>query len=70
MTSRKPGTSRRWRAIPKHTRTLQYYGMWHLEHGNQWMALDHLERIQVVCGTGCEDYRLLREAIVEGKSSY
>jgi tetratricopeptide (TPR) repeat protein len=55
---------------PKHTRTLQYYGMWHLEQGNQWMALDHLERIQVICGTGCEDYRLLREAIVEGKSSY
>jgi hypothetical protein len=24
----------------------------------------------VICGTGCEDYRLLRDAIVEGKTSY
>ena len=55
---------------PKHTRTLQYYGMWHLEQGNKLKAEDHLARIQVICGTGCEDYRLLREAIVEGKTSY
>ena len=55
---------------PKHTRTLQYYGMWHLEQGNKLKAEDHLERIQVICGQGCEDYRLLREAIVEGKTSY
>jgi len=55
---------------PKHTRTLQYYGMWHLEQGNKLKAEDHLERIQVICGTGCEDYRLLRAAIVEGKTSY
>ena len=55
---------------PKHTRTLQYYGMWHLEQGNRLKAQDHLEKIEVICGTGCEDYRLLREAIVEGKVSY
>ena len=55
---------------PKHTRTLQYYGMWHLEQGNRLKAQDHLERIEVICGTGCEDYRLLRDAIVEGKTSY
>jgi tetratricopeptide (TPR) repeat protein len=55
---------------PKHTRTLQYYGMWHLEQGNRLKAEDHLERIQLICGQGCEDYRLLREAIVEGKTSY
>lgn len=55
---------------PKHTRTLQYYGMWHLEQGNKLKAEDHLERIQVICGQDCEDYRLLREAIVEGKTSY
>jgi len=55
---------------PKHTRTLQYYGMWHLEQGNKLKAEDHLERIQVICGQGCEDYRLLKEAIVEGKTSY
>ncbi len=55
---------------PKHTRTLQYYGMWHLEQGNRLKAQDHLERIEVICGAGCEDYRLLRDAIVEGKTSY
>lgn len=55
---------------PKHTRTLQYYGMWHLEQGNKLKAEDHLERIQVICGTACDDYRLLKEAIVEGKTSY
>jgi tetratricopeptide (TPR) repeat protein len=57
-------------ADPKHTRTLQYYGMWHLEQGNKLKAQDHLELIQVICGTGCEDYRLLKDAIVEGKTSY
>jgi tetratricopeptide (TPR) repeat protein len=55
---------------PKHTRTLQYYGMWHLEQGNRLKAQDHLQRIEAICGTGCEDYRLLKEAIVEGKMSY
>ena len=55
---------------PKHTRTLQYYGMWHLEQGNRLKAQDHLERIEVICGTGCEDYQLLMKAIVEGKVSY
>jgi tetratricopeptide (TPR) repeat protein len=55
---------------PKHTRTLQYYGMWHLEQGNRLKAEDHLEKIEVICGSGCEDYLLLRKAIVEGKTSY
>lgn len=55
---------------PKHTRTLQYYGMWHLEQGNRLKAQDHLEKIEVICGSGCEDYLLLRKAIVEGKTSY
>ena len=55
---------------PKHTRTLQYYGMWHLEQGNKLKAQDHLEKIEVICGAGCEDYLLLRKAIVEGKTSY
>ncbi len=55
---------------PKHTRTLQYYGMWHLEQGNRLKAQDHLEKIEVICGSGCEDFVLLRKAIVEGKTSY
>jgi tetratricopeptide (TPR) repeat protein len=55
---------------PKHTRTLQYYGMWHLEQGNRLKAQDHLEKIEVICGSGCEDYLLLRKAIVEGKTTY
>jgi tetratricopeptide (TPR) repeat protein len=57
-------------ADPAHTRTWQYYGMWHLENGNALKAQDHLEKIRLICGTTCEDYRLLREAIVEGKTSY
>lgn len=57
-------------ADPKHTRTLQYYGMWHLEQGNRLKAQDHLEKIEVICGAGCEDYLLLRKAIVDGKASY
>ena len=70
VASKTPEATEALASDPKHTRTLQYYGMWYLEQGNQLMALDHLERIQVVCGKGCEDYRLLREAIVESKSSY
>jgi tetratricopeptide (TPR) repeat protein len=69
------GESKIWyekalQADPKHTRTLQYYGMWHLEQGNRLKAQDHLEKIEVICGAGCEDYLLLRKAIVEGKASY
>lgn len=55
---------------PNHTRTWQYYGMWHLENGNALKAQEHLERIRLICGTGCNDYRLLREAIFDGKISY
>jgi tetratricopeptide (TPR) repeat protein len=56
-------------ADPKHTRTWQYYGMWHLERGDRAKAQQHLERIQLICGQGCEDYTSLRDAL-NGNASY
>ena len=32
-------------ADPKHVRTWQYYGMWHVEQGNMLKAADFLEKI-------------------------
>lgn len=55
---------------PQHTRTWQYYGLWHLEQGNRLKAEDHLEKIHLICGnTTCEDYTSLKAAL-EGKVSY
>ncbi len=55
---------------PNHTRTWQYYGMWHLEQGNMLKAQDHLEKIRLICGnTECSDYVKLKEAL-EGNISY
>jgi len=48
---------------PKHARTWQYYGMWHLEQGNMLKAQDHLQKIQAICGTGCSEYASLQEAL-------
>jgi tetratricopeptide (TPR) repeat protein len=57
-------------ADPKHTRTWQYYGMWHLEQGNFLKASDHLDKIRLICGnTECNDYKAL-EAALDGKGSY
>lgn len=56
-------------ADPNHTRTWQYYGMWHLEQGNRLKAEEHLEKIAAICGTGCEDYRLLKLALA-GDNNY
>ena len=53
-------------ADPKHTRTWQYYGMWHLEQGNRLKAQDHLETIATICGTECEDYKSLKLALAGG----
>jgi tetratricopeptide (TPR) repeat protein len=50
-------------ADPQHTRTWQYYGMWHLEQGDRAKAEDHLEKIRLICGQGCEDYSSLRDAL-------
>jgi tetratricopeptide (TPR) repeat protein len=56
-------------ADPKHTRTWQYYGMWHLERGDRAKAEQNLERIQLICGQGCEEYTSLRDAL-NGNASY
>jgi tetratricopeptide (TPR) repeat protein len=50
-------------ADPKHTRTWQYYGMWHLERGDRAKAEDHLKAIEAICGTGCDDYTSLKLAL-------
>jgi tetratricopeptide (TPR) repeat protein len=50
-------------ADPNHTRTLQYYGMWHLEQGNALKAKEHLEKIRAMCGTTCKEYVSLQEAL-------
>lgn len=58
-------------ADPKHTRTWQYYGLWHLEQGNRLKAEDHLQTIKLICGgTSCEDYISLKSALDSGKISY
>ena len=56
-------------ADPKHTRTWQYYGMWHLEQGDRAKAEEHLERIGAICGQGCEEYASLRDAL-DGNITY
>jgi tetratricopeptide (TPR) repeat protein len=56
-------------ADPSHTRTWQYYGMWHLERGDRIAAEQHLERIRLICGQGCEDYTSLRDAL-QGNMTY
>lgn len=54
-----------------HTRTWQYYGMWHLEQGNRLKAEEHLEKIRYICGgNGCEDYKALNDALQGRGGSY
>jgi len=50
-------------ADPKHTRTFQYYGMWHLEQGDRASAEQNLERIRLISGKDCDDYRSLHAAL-------
>jgi len=50
-------------ANPAHTRTWQYYGMWHLERGDRAKAEDHLKKIEAICGTSCDDYTSLKLAL-------
>jgi tetratricopeptide (TPR) repeat protein len=50
-------------ADPRHTRTWQYYGMWHLERGDRAKAEDHLKTIEAICGAGCDDYTSLKLAL-------
>ena len=54
---------------PKHARTWSYYGMWHVEHGNLLKALDYLETVRSICGTGCREYSELK-GVIEGTRSY
>jgi tetratricopeptide (TPR) repeat protein len=57
-------------ADPNHTRTIAYYGMWHLEQGNRLKAEEELEKIGNICGgTSCREYKLLKAAI-DGKLMY
>lgn len=56
-------------ADPKHTRTWQYYGMWHLEQGNRLKAEDYLGTIKSICGEGCDDYKSLLAAL-NGSGAY
>jgi tetratricopeptide (TPR) repeat protein len=57
-------------ADPKHVRTWQYYGMWHVEQGNRLKAQDFLEKIEAICGSKtCKEYQDLKGGI-EGTVSY
>src|SRR5512138_2269566 len=51
------------KADPNHVLTWQYYGLWQIEQGNRDQASYHLSRIAAICGTGCEEYRSLAEAL-------
>ena len=54
---------------PKHVRTWQYYGMWHVEQGNKLKAADFLEQIRLICGTDCKEYQDLKGGM-EGTVTY
>ena len=51
------------KADPNHVLTWQYYGLWQIEQGNRDQASYHLGRIAAICGTACEEYRSLAEAL-------
>lgn len=50
-------------ANSSHTRTWQYYGMWHLERGDRVAAERNLERIRLISGEDCDDYKSLHAAL-------
>ena len=57
-------------ADPKHVRTYQYYGMWHVEQGNMLKAADFLEKIETICGgKACKEYQDLKGGM-EGTVTY
>ena len=51
------------KADPAHVRTWQYYGLWQLERGNREQAQFHLNKIASLCGTDCDEYRSLADAL-------
>jgi tetratricopeptide (TPR) repeat protein len=52
-----------------HARTWSYYGMWHAEQGNMLKAQDHLEKVRLICGTGCREYVELK-GVMDGTVTY
>jgi tetratricopeptide (TPR) repeat protein len=56
-------------ADPNHSRTWSYYGMWHAEQGNMLKAQDHLDKVRLLCGLDCKDYRELK-GVMDGTSTY
>jgi tetratricopeptide (TPR) repeat protein len=48
---------------PDHVLTWNYYGLWQIERGNRDQAEYHLKRIAAICGTDCDEYRTLAEAL-------
>jgi len=57
-------------ADPKHVRTYQYYGMWHVEQGNMLKAADFLQKIEAICGgKACKEYQDLKGGM-EGTVTY
>lgn len=56
-------------ADPNHSRTWSYYGMWHAEQGNMLKARDHLDKVRLLCGVECKDYRELK-GVMDGTSTY
>jgi len=52
-----------------HTRTWQYYGMWQLEQGDRAKAEEHLEKIRLISGSDCDDYKSLQAAL-NGNMTY
>ena len=51
-------------ADPNHTRTYQYFAMWHLEQGNRLKAQDYLVTIRTLCGgAACKEYVSLQDAL-------
>ena len=68
--SPRSGTSARSTSDPKHVRTWQYYGMWHVEQGNMLKAADFLEKIEAICGNkACKEYQDLKGGM-EGTVTY
>jgi len=56
-------------ADPNHAVTWSYYGMWQAEQGNVLKAKDDLEKVRLICGTGCRAYQMLKDAI-DGTVTY
>lgn len=53
------------RTAPDQTNTRQYLGEAFLQKGDRAKALEQLAEISTRCGTACEDYRLLADAIAQ-----